>query len=229
MLYFCKLVFFGWLSCGCTTCASLLVEDSSLERRSVKTPFHVVLDTTCSDCQNWVAGQFRPLWVDDNFRQEVIQPNFELKFLAHSVTRHQQGPLLNSILNCAHRQLDFNVFLEALFCWEGNVQAWVPLPGSKYFKEQQLNITNLMVMCMPEDSLSSLATCAAGYTSDIDAFSLPADFIEVPWIVIGKETYSMAQNDSGVYKLKEVLEAKVAPTGPTQRTGVESIQPDLQT
>lgn len=170
----------------------------------VKTPFNVVLDTTCSDCQHWVSDQFKPLWNEEDFQQVILQ-NFDLKFLAHSVTRHTQGPLLNRVLNCAQHQLEIAVFVESLFCWEGNVDAWVPIPGSDRFQEHQLNVTNLMVQCMPGDALQSLATCAAEDTSAINAFPLPAGFNEVPWLVVGANTYSMAGDDSGVYHLKTLL------------------------
>eukprot|EP00931_Biecheleriopsis_adriatica_P091560 TRINITY_DN65444_c0_g1_i1.p1 TRINITY_DN65444_c0_g1~~TRINITY_DN65444_c0_g1_i1.p1 ORF type:complete len:239 (-),score=39.68 TRINITY_DN65444_c0_g1_i1:32-748(-) len=205
-----KTLFFAWLSWGCMTCASLVVQGSSsvLEVKRSKVKFNVVLDTTCSDCQHWVSDQFNPLWNDDDF-QQVILENFDLKFLAHSVTMHKQGPLLNQVLNCAQHQLGIEVFLESLFCWEGNVDAWVPIPGSDRFQEHQLNVTNLMVQCFPGDALQSLATCAAEDNSTINAFPLPAGFNEVPWLVVGATTYSMAGDDSGVYHLKNLLCQKV--------------------
>lgn len=176
----------------------------NVQRSRAKTPFNVVLDTTCSDCQQWVSDQFKPLWNANDFRQVILQ-NYDLKFLAHSVTRHKQGPLLNRVLNCAQHQLEIAVFVESLFCWEGNVDAWVPIPGSNRFQEHQLNVTNLMVQCMPGDALQSLATCAAEDTSSINAFSLPSGFNEVPWIVVGTTTYTMAGKDSGVYHLRNLL------------------------
>lgn len=192
-------------------CVSVLI---SIEAQDT-TPFLTVLDTTCSDCQDWVLNQLQPLWNDMEFRQNFNR-SYDLKFLAKSVTKHRQGEALNKVLNCAHSNLPLEDFLPSLFCWEGHVEAWKPVPGSYRFEEHVVDIDGLMARCMPANSLSRLNECAGERSGVLAVLStpampaLPSGFNEVPWLVIGGESFSMGGNDAAVYQLREYLCGHVA-------------------
>mmetsp|Transcript_81974 Transcript_81974/g.228496 ORF Transcript_81974/g.228496 Transcript_81974/m.228496 type:complete len:257 (+) Transcript_81974:113-883(+) len=174
-----------------------------------KVPAIVVFDTTCPDCRKWALTQLQPLWKDQEFRQS-LKSSYDLQFLATSVTRHEQGPLLNNLLNCAHSSLEIDQFLNSIFCWEEKVEAWAPIPGSNKTQQSLVDVDDLLASCFPADSLQCLKECASDGAKrkpidDHVALKMPSDVDEVPWLVIGGNTFSMGGDDRAVYHLKDYL------------------------
>merc|ERR1719210_1121693 len=132
-----------------------------------------------------MRGQFLPLWRDPAFHQ-TLASSYELQFFAKSVTRHTQGDHLNQVVNCAHAHLGLEDFLSAMDCWEGNVEAWVPIPGTQRFKQQNVDIDGVMSRCMPSQSVGLLKECSQSENETITLNLLvqshiPPSFNEVPW------------------------------------------------
>lgn len=190
-----------------------------------KPAFQLIFDTTCSDCQEWMRGQFLPIWKDPSFH-DVLADAYEFRFLAHSVTKHEQGPHLNQVVNCASAHLALEDFLSAMGCWEGNVEAWAPVPGSDRFEQHMVDIDDVMSRCMPSHSMARLKECSE---SDAEGRSLrskvrssiPSNFNEVPWLTINGTEFSMFGGDNaGIYHLKETLcqqwQASALPSNCTQ-------------
>jgi len=172
---------------------------------SGKVQFRIITDTTCSDCQDWVTKQFKPLWEKKDFRT-ALQDNYNFTFMAKSVTQHTQGDNLNIVLNCAFKHLPLESFVTSLFCWESKVEAWVETsPGSGRFTQHHVNIDGLMAKCMPSSSMSVLNKCTKeegdSLTASVET-NLPVGFNEVPWMTVGDSQFSMSGVDSVVYRLQ---------------------------
>jgi len=184
------------------------VKQNSSKAKGSKESFKVVFDTTCSDCQHWIQHQFKPLWNDTAARNAIVKA-FDLEFLAVSVTKHKQGFRLSNILNCAHHELELPVFLESLFCWEPKVFGWAPIPGSGEFEETTVDEEDLMNQCMP----AAVKACASDYDKmnvvidELNA-ALPAEGNEVPWLIVGSDTFSSMGNGSAIYNLAGFLQSR---------------------
>mmetsp|Transcript_85734 Transcript_85734/g.243145 ORF Transcript_85734/g.243145 Transcript_85734/m.243145 type:complete len:249 (-) Transcript_85734:79-825(-) len=178
-----------------------------------KVPFRVIFDTTCSDCQQWVGTQFKPLWEDEKFRLALTN-NFDFNIVAYSVTRHKQGDELNKVLNCGNKYLRKEAFLPSLFCWESSVEAWVPNKDGSGFHEAEVDINAVVAKCFAtgllQQEMVDLQTCrfSAKETTDLANYvrtQIPAGFNEVPWVTLGTSEFAMAGNDKAIYHLKEYL------------------------
>lgn len=195
---------------------------------TAKVRLSAVVDTTCSDCQDWITTQLKPLW-EDSRKRAKIKENYDLQTVATSVTRHKQGPALNSVLNCAHHELEQDTFFSFLFCWESSVEAWVRIAGSDEFEENVVDIDGVLTKCMPNQQQGqfvpssnfslmkkrTLADDVKGCTADKAKLAeiekdltkyLPAKMEEVPLITVGNHSYAMHDNDKCVYHLETCLD-----------------------
>lgn len=156
--------------------------------------FQAFVDTTCSDCQDWVLQQFLPLWMDPEARK-YLSATYKFEVNAMSVTRHEQGPYLNAALLCAQQELGVELFFEPFFCWENNIEAWVPIPGTTKYRQAMIDVPSLLDSCFPKDSVKGIQACLDD-SAQSQALQqqvvqkVPAGLDEVPYIVIGN-----TQND----------------------------------
>lgn len=173
----------------------------------------VIMDSTCSDCQDWVKYQFKPLWEDEEFRS-FFSKHYRLQFVATTVTQHKQGHALNQAINFAFSDLSFEAFLQRLFCWETNVHAYTPLDDGSFmemFVDVNATVDKCKLPSPPAESATKVllqlerAADAKAWESWRNGAPQPA---EVPWLSIGGQEYSLEKPEGQhgpIHHLKDFL------------------------